>query len=44
MEKPKNLYVRPMDLKQGGGRMLMGAGVQGGGDIGREKDGTTVIA
>ena len=31
MDKPKNLYVRPMDRNQGGD-MLVGGAVQGGGE------------
>ena len=32
MGKPKNLYVQPMDMNQGGGEgMLVGDGVQGRG-------------
>ena len=31
MEKPKNLYVWRMDMNYGGG-MLVGGGVQGGGE------------
>ena len=42
MKKPKNLYVRPMDMNQG--REMM---VQGGyreGEIKGRKNGSTVIA
>ena len=31
MEKPKNVYVRPMNMNYGGG-MLVGGGMQGGGE------------
>ena len=31
MEKPKNLYVWPMNMNEGGG-MMVGRGVQGGGE------------
>ena len=31
MEKPKNLYARPMDMNKGG-EMMVGWGVQGGGE------------
>ena len=43
MEKPKNLYVQPKDMNKGGA-MLVGGGVQGGGEKRGEKYETTVIA
>ena len=43
MEKPKNVYVQPMDMNSGG-RMWDGRGVQGGEGIKGRKNGKTVIA
>ena len=37
MEKPKNLYVQPMDMNYGEG-MWVGVGVQGSGEERGEKD------
>ena len=38
MEKPKNFYVRPMDMNEDEG-MLVEGGVQGGGELNGEKMG-----
>ena len=44
VEKPKNLYVPPMNMKGGGGLDVGRKGMQGGEGKGEEKDGTTVVA
>ena len=41
MEKPKNLYVPPMDMTEGQG-MMVGGGCKAEGNKGEKKNGTTV--